>query len=129
MRRDRDDVPVDCPDKVHLVALVSGSPRVAPSPISAATRGQAAALARLTSDERTALNLAASDDPVPASGSLLLAAASGLAKLAAAHVAQCLVADTDPLVSVQEGTARRGAAGAAGSASTDDTAARRAAIA
>jgi hypothetical protein len=62
--------------------------------MSDANRGQAAALSLLTPAERTALNLMASDDPVPPSG-LLLAAASGLAKLAAAHVAHCLVADTD----------------------------------
>src|SRR5262245_32960388 len=63
--------------------------------MSDASRGQAAALPRLAAAERAARSLAASDDPVPAGASPLLAAASGLAKLAAAHVAHCLVADTD----------------------------------
>jgi hypothetical protein len=56
---------------------------------------QSVALALLTPAERAALGLAASDDPVAPNAPSLLAAASGLAKLAAAHVAQCLAADTD----------------------------------
>src|SRR5262249_1588858 len=49
----------------------------------------------LTPGERMALGLVTSDDPTPPSGLLLLAAASGLAKLASAHVAQCLAAGDD----------------------------------
>jgi hypothetical protein len=63
--------------------------------VTDANRDQSAAIARLTLEERTALNLTASDDPAPPSGSLLLAAASGSAKVAAAHVAHCLTADAD----------------------------------
>jgi len=75
------------------VALGRRSRRVAP--VTAASCDQSTTIARLTPEERTALNLTASDEPVAPGGSLLLAAASGLAKLAAAHVAECLVADTD----------------------------------
>jgi len=95
VRRDGGVGPVDVSGKGHVVALGTCSRRSAPADRSDANRGQAAALALLTPAERTALNLTASNEPMPPSGSLLLAAASGLAKLAAAHVAQCLVADTD----------------------------------
>lgn len=85
----------DSSGEARVVALGRRSRRGVPADVSAANREQPAAIALLTPEERTALNLTASDDPVPPSGSLLLAAASGLAKLAAAHVANCLLADTD----------------------------------
>jgi hypothetical protein len=95
MRWDGDGVPGDCSGKQHVVALGTRSRRGATANVSTANPGQSAAIALLTTEERAALNLTASDDPLPRSGSLLLAAASGLAKLAAAHVAHCLAADTD----------------------------------
>ena len=48
----------------------------------------------LTPREQMALGLVTSDDPMPPSG-LLLLAATGLAKLASAHVARCLAAADD----------------------------------
>jgi hypothetical protein len=51
------------------------------------------ALALLTPIERAALGLAASDDLALPNGSSLLAAASGLAKLASAHLGRRMVED------------------------------------
>jgi hypothetical protein len=95
VRRDGGGVPDDVVAKGQVVELGTRSRRGAPAIVPEINRDQSPALALLTPEERTALNLTASDDPLPRSGSLLLAAASGLAKLAAAHVARCLVADTD----------------------------------
>jgi hypothetical protein len=95
VRRDGGGVPDDVVAKGRVVELGTRSRRGAPATVPEINRDQSAALALLTPEERAALNLTASDDPLPRSGSLLLAAASGLAKLAAAHVAHCLVADTD----------------------------------
>jgi hypothetical protein len=95
MRCDGGGVTDDSSGKRQVVALGTRSRRGAPANVSAANPGQSAATALLTPEERAALNLTASGDPRPRSGSVLLAAASGLAKLAAARVAHCLVADTD----------------------------------
>jgi len=98
MRRDGRDgrrVPDDDSGEGHVVELGRRLRRARSANASDANRWQSAAIALLTPDERAALNLTASDDPLPRSGSTLIAAASGLAKLAAAHVARCLTADTD----------------------------------
>jgi len=65
----------------HVIALGTRSRRGAPANAPTANPGQSAAIALLTPEERAALNLTASDDPLPRNGSLLLAAASGLAML------------------------------------------------
>src|SRR5262245_55077462 len=77
-------------NEVHAVPLVTRarSRAVAMVGPNAGTVGDPAALALLTPVERAALGLAALDDTLPPNGSSLLAAASGLAKLASVHVAR-----------------------------------------
>ena len=69
-------------------------PHYAPTTGSESEPVQPDAMRLLTPDEQMALGLVTSDDPMPASG-LLLLAATGLAKLASAHLGRRLVQDDD----------------------------------